>query len=308
MASPRRPNIHTLEVPGFAPEDTLIGPDGYVYSGLRDNGTIVRLDTQSATAETIADPGGMPLGLEWLPDGQLLVCNAVHGLQRIDLHTGTITPYVQSGEKIYVCNNADVHSDGTVYVSDSTTRYPLMSYRRDIIEDTRAGRVLKVTPDGHATILMDGLSFANGVALLPDESTVLVAETAKNRIHKISLNNGNREIFAETPGLPDNISRGSDGLIWVALPSRPNPVLERLHRSPLFVRKAVATIPASLQPNAKLCCRVVAYDANGTMVHYFEGDTDVYAHVTGVREHQGTVYLGSIEQPCIAWFRIDEAQ
>ena len=41
------------------------------------------------------------------------------------------------------------------------------------------------------------------------------------------------------PGYPDNIARGSDGLIWVAIGSPTDPLVERLQRSPMPLRKAV---------------------------------------------------------------------
>lgn len=303
-ASPMH-NLTTLPVPGFAPEDTLIGSDNALYTGLRNSGTIIRIDLDTHTAEAIAKPGGMPLGLEWLPDGRLLICNAELGLQKLDLKTGQVEPVTARGIEFGVCNNAAVTPDGTIFVSDSSTRYALEKFRRDIIEDTKSGRLIRIDPDGQATILLDALSFANGVAVLPGSERVLVAETAKDKIHSVAITGGDRVLFAATPGLPDNISIGTDGLVWVALPSRPNPALARLHSSPLLLRKLVATIPAALQPNAKPCARVAAYQADGTMVHLFDGDTSLYDNVTGVREHHGTVYLGSIEQDCVAWFNIN---
>ena len=298
-------NLTTVPIPGFAPEDTLIGPDNGLYTGLRNNGTIIRIELDTHTVSEVGKPGGMPLGLEWLPDGRLLICNAALGLQRLDTKTGAVEAICAHGLKFGVCNNAAVTADGTIFVSDSSTRYGLDKFRRDIIEDTRSGRLIRIDPDGHASILLEGLSFANGVAVLPDGDRVLVAETAKNQIHAVSIDTGTSEVFAATPGLPDNICVGSDGLVWVALPSRPNPALARLHAAPLFIRKLIASVPDSLQPNTKPCARVVAYQPDGKMVHYFEGDTTLYDQVTGVREHQGRVYLGSIEQDCVAWFDIN---
>ena len=295
-------NLTALDVPGFAPEDTLLDADGMVYTGLRNDGKILRINTKTEDVDIIAEPGGMPLGLEWLPDGRMLVCNASLGLQKIDIKTGASEDLELHDTPLNVANNAAILPDGTIFVSDSTTRYPLMQFRRDIIEDTKCGRLIRVSPEGKSEIILDGITFANGVVVLPDESAVLVAETAKARIHAVPLNGGEPRIFSAVPGLPDNLSIGTDGLIWLALPSRPNENLDKLHNAPLFIRKLLASLPDSLQPNEAPCCRVATFDSSGTHLHTYEGDVSIFSHVTGVREHHGKVYLGSIERGEIAWF------
>ena len=61
------------------PEDTLIDDDGSVLTGLHD-GRILRVGADGKTITTLADTGGRPLGLEWLPDGKVLICDANRGL------------------------------------------------------------------------------------------------------------------------------------------------------------------------------------------------------------------------------------
>jgi hypothetical protein len=46
--------------------------------------------------------------------------------------------------------------------------------------------------------------------------------------------------------------------------------------------------------------RVQAYDDAGRLVHDLDLPARDYAMVTGVREHEGTVWLGSLEQPAVA--------
>jgi hypothetical protein len=45
---------------------------------------------------------------------------------------------------------------------------------------------------------------------------------------------------------------------------------------------------------------VQAYDDQGSLVHDIEADASDYHMVTGVREHDGDVWLGSVEEPAIA--------
>ncbi len=153
-------------------------------------------------------------------------------------------------------------------------------------------------------MVLDGLAFANGVALSADESYVAVAETGARTVVRWWLSGpkaGTRDfLVADLPGYPDNISRGSDGLIWVSIASPVDPLVERLQRGPLAVRKLVTRIPERLQPAPKHTVRAQAYDDAGTLVHDLDLQTTAYHMVTGVREHEGRVWLGSLHEPAVA--------
>ena len=74
-----------------------------------------------------------------------------------------------------------------------------------------------------------------------------------------------------------------------------------MQRGPMFVRKSVTRIPtngSSRKP--KRTVRVQALDDTGTVVHDVDVKTDGYHMVTGVREHDGRVWLGSLHEPAIA--------
>jgi len=295
-------NFKTIEVPGHGPEDTLMDGRGNLYTGLKNNGTVVRIDLETGKAETIAEVGGMPLGLDWLPDGRLLVCNGVLGLQAVEVSSGGVEKIDVKGIEFNLCNNAHVMPDGTLFVSESSRKYPLQQYSKDLIENTASGRLLKVETDGPPTVLIEGLSFANGVAYLEEIDTVLVAETGQARIHGVKPDGTDRHVFAETPGYPDNLSIGSDGNVWVAIPSTLNETLGKLHDMPLLVRKIASSLPTFMQPKPVLCCSVLVYDAEGKIVERFEGSASAYHTVTGAHERNGLVAIGSIEQTSIGIF------
>ena len=256
-------NLRRIPVPGTGPEDVLLDQEGSIFTGLKDNGTILRLDSKSGRFKEISKPGGSPLGLEWLPDGRILVCNAAFGLQAIDVSTGQCESLDVKGVEFTVCNNAHVIVDGSIFVSDSSLKYSIDQYSRDIIENSASGRLIKISANSEAHVVLSGLSFANGVAVLPDNSAILVAETAQARIKKVMMDGSGVTTFAETPGLPDNISAGSDGKIWVAIPSLLNETLAKIHAAPLIFRRVVASLPKCLQPKASLCCRVAVYHRDG---------------------------------------------
>lgn len=72
-----------------------------------------------------------------------------------------------------------------------------------------------------------------------------------------------------------------------------------LPRAPLL-RRIVWALPEALQPAEGKVLRVLAFNADGAVVHDLRGSGDEYDMVTGVREHRGVVYLGSLTQRAIA--------
>ena len=274
-------------------------------SGTAD-GTVWRVSHDGAATEKVGHTGGRPLGIELHPDGRLLICDAHRGLLRLDPGSGAIEPIVDAveGTRMVFCNNAAVASDGTVWFSDSSTRYGIERWKDDFVQDTRTGRLLRLDPDGTLHVVLTGLAFANGVALAADESFVVVAETGARTLVRHWITGGRagrRDLLVDDlPGYPDNIARGSDGLVWVSIASPRDPVVELLQRAPLPVRRVATKVPEPLQPKPKRTVRVQAYDAAGGLVHDLDVDTPDYHMVTGVREHEGRVWLGSLEEPGVA--------
>ncbi len=304
--------LELLALPSIGPEDVLLDADGRVLCGLSD-GSIVRLDPRGAPPKLLANTGGRPLGLDWLPDGRLLVCDCQRGLLAVDLAAGTVEVLSKSvaGTEMRICNNPSVARDGTVYFSDSSTRYPLEQIRADVIEHVPTGRLLRRSPDGRVEVLAAQLYFANGVVLAPDESFVLVAETGASRVLRYWLKGpkqGTLETFVDAlPGLPDNMSLGSDGLFWLALPTGTDPLLAVVHRLPRVLRNQIKRIPEPLQPRDTRRALFLALDEHGTCRAFFEADSRKYHLITGLRERDGIVYASSIEENAIAMIRLPRA-
>ncbi|MEM7330621.1 MAG: SMP-30/gluconolactonase/LRE family protein [Chloroflexota bacterium] len=297
-------NLKVTKV-GHSPEDVLPDKDGSVITGLKD-GRILRISPDGSISE-VANTGGRPLGLDFLHDGRLLVCDTQLGLLAIDPQSGQIETLVAQGTaSLHVCNNPAVAEDGRIFFSDSTQQNSENEAPKDIIDMVPTGRLLCRYPDGRVEIVVEELLFANGVIVAPDQSFVLVAQTGKACINRLWLTGdkaGQQDMFATNmPGLPDNLAIGSDGLIWVALVSPFSDLLKRLHSLPYFARYLIARLPQSLQPEQPLFCRLGAYDLDGNLVHLFEGDKDIYHFVTGVREKDGTLYMGTFEGDSIAQF------
>ena len=299
------PPVRLLELDGTGPEDVVVDAAGRMVTGVED-GRLLRIDPAGGQVEVVANTGGRPLGIELLGDGRLLVCDARRGLLAVDPATSAVEVLVDrvAGEPMRFCNNAAVAADGTVYFTDSSRRFGIDHWRADLLEHSGTGRLLRRDPDGAVEVLLDGLQFANGVALAADESFVAVAETGAYRLTRLWLRGeraGRTDLLADNlPGFPDNLSTGPGGLLWVALGSPRNPLLDRLHRRHPALRRAVWALPERLQPNPVRTLWVLAVDAGGAVVHDLQGPGDDYTMVTGVREHGGRLYLGSLAERAVA--------
>jgi len=298
------PPLTVVGIGGHGPEDVLVAPDGAVFAGV-DDGRVLRIEGSQVTQ--VASTGGRPLGLEWLPDGALLVCDARRGLLRVDLGSGAVEELVTEvdGVPMRFCNNADVQDDGTIWFTDSTTKWDIDSWRGDLVEHGATGRLLRRDPDGTVHVIRTGLAFANGVACAPDGSWVAVAETAAYTLLRVDpATKDVTPLEANLPGFPDNISRGSDGLIWVALASSRQAPLDRLLPRAPWLRKLVWALPEKVQPQPLDTVWVQAYRPDGTLVHDLQDTRPGMTMVTGVREHDGTVWLGSLTGTTVACFSL----
>ena len=68
------------------------------------------------------------------------------------------------------------------------------------------------------------------------------------------------------------------------------------------LRRLAWRLPERLQPGPSAPSRVLALADDGRLVHDLLADADGYHMVTGVREHEGRVWLGSLEEPAVAVF------
>ncbi|WP_328994036.1 SMP-30/gluconolactonase/LRE family protein [Kribbella sp. NBC_01245] len=302
-------SVTVVPMPGEGPEDTLLDAEGNILTGLLD-GRILRISADTKTITELANTGGRPLGLEWLPDGKVLVCDAGRGLLRLDLGTGELETLAAEidGVPMKFCNNAAVAADGTIYFTDSSTRFSVDEWMADLLEHSATGRLFRRTTDGKVTKLADGLAFPNGVALSADGNTLFFVETAGYRLLKLDLTTegAKPELVVMLPGLPDNISTGSDGLIWIAIGSPRNALLDFLLDKPPVLRKIVWALPDALKPKAASVIDVQAYDETGRLVHDLRGRHAGFHGPTAAREADGKVWLASIMGTSLAVFDVPE--
>ncbi|QGN49095.1 strictosidine synthase [Micromonospora sp. WMMC415] len=278
------------------PEDVVVDPAGRVVSGSED-GRIWWWPVDAPTGtrpRLLAETGGRPLGVEVDPrDGSLVVCDAYRGLLRVTWD-GAVRDLGGSGPRPHLADNAAISRDGTVYFTDSSSRFPVSHWKRDLLEHRPNGRVLAYDPgSGRTEVVCSGLHFPNGIALTPDESALMLVETATHRLVRVDLPDGVVTVLADLPAYPDNVSPVGDGTYWIALPSPRVPVVERLLPHPRL-RQLVAVLPAAVQPKPLRYGLVALVDGDGQVLRTLHGPNGTYDMVTGVRQHGDHLWLGSL--------------
>jgi sugar lactone lactonase YvrE len=306
----RLAGLERWSLPGGAgPEDVAFGLDGSLYTGIED-GRILCYPPSGDSPETIANTGGRPLGIEVDGDGTLVVCDPFRGLLRVDPRDGSVTVLVNEfeGRRLIHIDNADIAGDGSIYFSDSTPRWDLDNWMAAIYENQPNGILYRYDPSSEEIrVAAEGFAYSNGVALAPDDSFVLVAETARYRIHRVWLKGpkaGTKEPFIDNlPGFPDNVSTTDDGRFWVALPSKRDAFIDRMWARPR-VRELAFKLPPALRPKERRFAMVLCLDGDGRIVDLLEDPAARYHFITGVREHDGRLYLGSLHENAVARVRL----
>ncbi|WP_208451953.1 SMP-30/gluconolactonase/LRE family protein [Burkholderia anthina] len=298
-----------ISLPGEGPEDVVADKDGRLIAGVKD-GRILRVDPRTGSVDELLKTSGRPLGLEVLPDGRILICDSPTGLLEFSPSDGRVNVLVDhfQEQRLGFCSNVVSASDGTIYFSTTTDRYIFDDWMKDVLEHVPTGRLFRRLVDGRVEMLLDGLYFANGIALAPDQSWIIVAETTACRLTRLWLKGekaGIREVFAELPGYPDNCSMNDDGMVWVAICAPRDPEIERIHEMPLSEREAAAQRGPEHQPVPQYVAWAMTFDQDAKLVGDYRWDDGTYGMVTGVCQVGGTVYLSSTVGSSIMAFDIN---
>jgi gluconolactonase len=223
------------------PEGIAEAPDGSIWASDKA-GAAVQL-RPDGSIRPVGSAGGEPNGINFLPDGRLLIANLQGTVQVLDPGTGAVDPLLTEVDGVPVthANYVLADAEGFVWATESFRQ----SYRtREWAEQMRArpdGWLFVSRPDGSAEILAEGLSFANGLALSPDGAHLYVAETFSGRISRAEIRPGGGigpletvcvladeidEIDEGTTGHaafppgPDGMAFDESGALWVGIWNR----------------------------------------------------------------------------------------
>ncbi|KAG6489529.1 hypothetical protein ZIOFF_050803 [Zingiber officinale] len=265
---------------------------------------------------------GRPLGLHFGKQGELYVADAYHGLLVVTAGDKFATPVVTEtqGRSLRFTNSLDVDErTGVVYFTDSSKRFQRREFMSAVISGDKTGRLMSfnlVTKE--VRVVLDGLSFPNGVALSKDGTFLILAETTTCRVLRYWIqppadsssarNGGDIEVVAELPGFPDNIRRSPRGGFWVALHSRRSRfvawALSVAWIQRLILEFGTQRLGVDLQRVSKMVGRwngaasAVRVSGEGEVLEVLEGVGDRRMRfISQVEERNGTLWLGSVIMP-----------
>src|SRR5215213_2242070 len=292
---------------GHKPEDVALDAEGKIYAGFED-GRIMVLQSDGTQPRVFADTDGRPLGLIFDREGNLIVADAIKGLLSVN-KAGEVKVLAEEadGTKFNCLNDLDIGADGTIYFTEASNKFPMSQFTNDLLEHQPNGRLLALDPQSRRPrTLLRNIHFANGVAVSPDQTFVLVAETGEYRIRRVWVKEpkmGQNDVFIENlPGFPDGISSNGRDRFWLALVAPRQAMFDRMQPYP-FMRKMVLRLPKFMQPAPKRYSFVLGLDPQGRVVENLQnGSSDCYAEIANVVEHNGALYFGSIGEDTIGRF------
>ena len=174
---------------------------------------IVAVDPEGRS-EVVTTVQSFPFSIDWLPDGRLLIVSASRRqLLRTEPDGSLVVHSDLAGISEKPWNEIVVDGRGNAYLNNIGFDFP--------DGEVVPGIIAKVTPDGAVAQVADNVAFPNGMAVTPDNSTLIVAESYAKRLtaFDIASNGGlsRRRVWADLgDGVPDGICLDAAGAVWYA--------------------------------------------------------------------------------------------
>jgi len=191
---------------------------------------VLTVDTEG-TAGEVLEVEAQPSGIGWLPDGSMLV---------VSMRDHRVLRWTEE-------DGVSVHADVSEYcgghlndmVVDAHGRAYVGNFGFDLMggADPAPANLVRVDPDGTASLAAEDMLFPNGSVITPDGRTLIVGETAGARYTAFTIEDDgsltDRRVWAqvaETPELglplaealgqlrfgPDGCGLDAEGCIWAA--------------------------------------------------------------------------------------------
>jgi sugar lactone lactonase YvrE len=168
--------------------------------------------------EVVARVDALPFSIDWLPDGPPLI-TAGRLVLRLEPDGSLVTHADLSALTEYGWNEIVADGRGNVYVNGP--EFDLMAG-----EDPAPGCVALLAPDGSARRVGEDLMFPNGMAVTPDNATLIVAESYSKQLTAFDIGDdgglSEGRVWADLgDGVPDGICMDAEGAVWYAdVPNR----------------------------------------------------------------------------------------
>ncbi|PON63958.1 Strictosidine synthase [Parasponia andersonii] len=255
---------------------------------------------------------GRPLGLRFDKEsGDLYIADAYYGVLVVGPEGGIATPLAThvEGKPILFANDLDIHSNGSIFFTDTSQRYNRKDHFFILLEGESTGRLLRYDPPTKITyVVLNGLAFPNGVQISRDQTFLLFTETTNCRLVKYWLKGpktGYVELVANLPGFPDNVRINEKGQFWVAIDCCRTAVQEVLSHNP-WIRSVYFRLPIPMRFLARLMGMkmytvISLFDDKGEILEVLEDRKGVVMKlVSEVREVKGKLWIGTVAHNHIA--------
>ena len=178
---------------------------------------ILAVEPADGSAEVMATvPVPIPFCIYWLPDGRLLVTCGGERRLLVQASDGTLQPYADLAGVVERGAINEVVVDGRGHAFVNGIGYDMMAGEDPV------PAIVCVTTDGVAREVADGIHFGNGMAITPDDSTLIVAESHAARLTAFAIGEDGslegRRAWADLGegAAPDGICLDADGAVWYA--------------------------------------------------------------------------------------------
>ncbi len=165
---------------------------------------IIAMDLDGHSEVEVRTAFGLPFCIDWLPDGRLLIVSGREGLLLRREADGTLV------------NHADLRG-----LSGGGWNEIVVDGRGNAYINGGPGIIALVSADRSARQVADGIAFPNGMAVTPDNRTLIVAESHGKRLTAFAITAdgslSNRRVWADLGGgVPDGICIDADNAVWYA--------------------------------------------------------------------------------------------
>lgn len=264
FAADEAPHVFNMKIERLAPEfDALVAPnaqvekvaegfhwsegpvwkDGALYFSDVPENKLYRWQPGATAAKVFLQPSG---GMEATPDfkepgsngltldakGTLVLCQqGTRRVARLEAD-GKQVPLVSAfeGKRFNSPNDVVFARSGDLYFTDPP--YGLKGLNDSPLKELKFNGVYRVKPSGETTLLLDDLTFPNGLAFSPDEKTfyLSVSDPHAPKVYAFDVKAdgtlANRRVFFDaTPlvapdrkGLPDGMKVDAHGNVWTTGP------------------------------------------------------------------------------------------
>jgi sugar lactone lactonase YvrE len=187
--------------------------EGRLWLGNWGAAEVLALDEDGNAEVKATSPSPVPFCIDWLPDGRLLLVSGAEAKLLRQEADGRLVTHADLSGLAKGWNEIVVDGRGNVYVNGSD--FDFMGGGPFV-----PGVVALLTPDGTLRQVADGIEFGNGMAVTPDNRTLIVTESFGHRLTAFDIRPdgtlANRRVWAELSTSADGICLDADGAVWAA--------------------------------------------------------------------------------------------